>query len=127
MPPHSAERDDDTSRARRASTRRRPGSVRPTRWWLEKLRQRAEGAYDELDLSEPITFATEAERDAAVRFFNAAYRAEESGLRQAHALSDEMAALDDELAEALRLYGDEEGWHRELLVEFLEYLGGEVR
>jgi hypothetical protein len=84
--------------------------------------------YDEtLDLSVPITFESEADRDAAIRFFNAAYRAEESGLRQAHELADEMEAMDPELAEALRLYGDEEGWHRELLVEFLEYLGGEVR
>ena len=127
MPPQSGERDGETSPSGRAPTRRRPGSVRPTGWWLDKLRQRAEGVYDELDLSEPIAFASEAERDAAVRFFNAAYRAEESGLRQAHVLSDEMAALDTELAEALRLYGDEEGWHRELLVEFLDYLGGEVR
>ena len=89
---------------------------------------RAENMYEEkLDLSEPIEFADEAERDAAVRFFNAAYRAEESGLRQAHELADEMAALDPELAEALRLYGDEEGWHRELLVEFLDHIGGEIR
>lgn len=80
-----------------------------------------------LDLSEPMVFADEAERDAAIRFFNAAYRAEESGLRQAHVLADEMQALDPELAEALRLYGNEEGWHRELLTEFLGYLGGEVR
>lgn len=80
-----------------------------------------------LDLSEPITFASEVERDAAIRFFNAAYRAEESGLRQAHELADEMAALDPELAEALKLYGDEEGWHRELLTEFIDYLGGEIR
>jgi hypothetical protein len=26
----------------------------------------------------------------------------------------------------LRLYGDEEGWHRELLTEFLEHIGGRV-
>ena len=127
MPSESVQRGESTSRRRRPSTPRRPGSNRPTRWWLDKLRQRAEGAYDELDLSEPLAFGTEAERDAAVRFFNAAYRAEESGLRQAHALADEMAELDPELAEALHLYGDEEGWHRELLVEFLDYLGGEVR
>lgn len=126
MPPPSGERDGETSRGGRAPNRR-PGSRRPTRWWLDKLRQRAEGEQDELDLSHPLEFASEAERDAAVRFFNAAYRAEESGLRQAHALSEEMAALDPELAEALRLYGDEEGWHRELLVAFLDYLGGEVR
>lgn len=107
---------------------RRGVTVRTTDWWLDKLQQRARGMYDEhLDLSEPIAFASELERDAAVRFFNAAYRAEESGLKQAHELADEMAELDPELAEALRLYGDEEGWHRELLVEFLDYLGGEVR
>jgi hypothetical protein len=89
---------------------------------------RAENMYEEtLDLSEPLEFESEAERDAAVRFFNAAYRAEESGLKQAHDLAIEMEALDPDLAEALRLYGDEEGWHRELVVEFLEYLGGEVR
>ncbi len=83
--------------------------------------------YDErLDLR-PIPFADEAQRDAAIRFFNAAYRAEESGLRQAHELSDEMRAIDPDLAEALRLYGDEEGWHRELLTEFLGHIGGEVR
>jgi len=125
MPPQRAEQD--ASRHPRRPRGRRPGSRRPTRWWLDKLRQRAEGVQDELDLREPLTFASEVERDAAVRFFNAAYRAEESGLRQAHVLSDEMAALDPELAEALRLYGDEEGWHRELLVEFLDYLGGDVR
>ena len=107
---------------------RRGVTVRTTQWWLDKLRQRAAGMYDEhLDLSVPIEFADEAERDAAVRFFNAAYRAEESGLKQAHELADELGALDSELAEALHLYGDEEGWHRELLVEFLDYIGGDVR
>jgi hypothetical protein len=84
--------------------------------------------YEEsLDLSEPIPFADEAERDAAIRFFNAAYRAEESGLRQAHELAAEMEKLDPELAEALRLYGNEEGWHRELLTEFLAHIGGDIR
>ncbi len=38
-----------------------------------------------------------------------------------------MEADDPDLAEALRLYGDEEGWHRELLTQFLAWLGGEVR
>lgn len=28
---------------------------------------------------------------------------------------------------SLRLYGDEEGWHRQLLTEFIAYLGGEIR
>jgi hypothetical protein len=103
-------------------------TVRPTSWWLERLRRRAKGMYDEkLDLSQPIPLADEAERDAAIRFFNAAYRSEESGLRQAHALAEQLRATDPELAEALELYGNEEGWHRELLTEFLAHLGGEVR
>ena len=102
--------------------------VRPTSWWLDKLRQRSDDMYEEqLDLSEPIVFSDDAERDAAVRFFNAAYRAEESGINQAHVLAEEMRALDPELADALELYGNEEGWHRELLIEFLDYIGGEVR
>jgi hypothetical protein len=105
-----------------------PAASRPTSWWLDKLRQRASTMYDDkLDLSQPIEFASEAERDAAIRYFNAAYRAEESGLAQAHVLAEQMRADDPDLAEALRLYGNEEGWHRELLTEFLAYLGGDVR
>jgi hypothetical protein len=84
-------------------------------------------AYEKLDLSTPIEFSAPEEREAAIAFFNAAFRAEESGLRQAHELADEMARTDGDLAECLRLYGDEEGWHRELLTEFLGWLGGEVR
>jgi len=80
-----------------------------------------------LDLSRPPAFASPEEQRAAVAFFNAAYRAEESGLRQAHELADEIAAHDPDLAECLRLYGDEEGWHRQLLTEFLAWLGGSVR
>jgi hypothetical protein len=38
-----------------------------------------------------------------------------------------MAQRDPDLAECLRLYGDEEGWHRQLLTEFLGWLGGNVR
>ena len=38
-----------------------------------------------------------------------------------------MSEWDPELAECLRLYGDEEGWHRELLTQFLAHLGGAVR
>lgn len=64
---------------------------------------------------------------AAINFFNAAYRAEESGLRQAHELAERVRARDPDLADVLKLYGDEEGWHRELLVEFLDWLGGDVR
>src|SRR5580704_12898270 len=115
------------------STHERPsvagkGSRRPTSWWLAMLRRRAERMYEEkLDLSQPIVFSSPVERAAAAAFFNAAFRAEESGLSQAHALSAEVAAYDPDLAECLRLYGNEEGWHRELLTEFLGYLGGEVR
>jgi hypothetical protein len=104
------------------------GSRRPTSWWLAMLRRRAERMYEEtLDLSEPIRFASDVERAAAVAFFNAAFRAEESGLSQAHALAGEIEARDPDLAECLRLYGDEEGWHRQLLTQVLAYLGGEVR
>jgi hypothetical protein len=84
--------------------------------------------YEEtLDLSKPIAFASETERLAAIAFFNAAFRAEESGLMQAHTLADEVARWDPDLAECLRLYGDEEGWHRQLLTQFLEHIGGEIR
>jgi hypothetical protein len=82
---------------------------------------------EQLDLSRPVEFASEKERLACVRFFNAAYRAEESGLQQAHELAEVLRARDPELAECLVLYGNEEGWHRELLEEFLHGIGGEVR
>lgn len=82
---------------------------------------------EKLDLSRPIPFECAEEQQAAIAFFNAAYRAEESGLRQAHELADQVAREDPDLAECLRLYGDEEGWHRELLTEFLGWLGGSVR
>ena len=92
------------------------------------LRKRAERMYDEkLDLSQPIVWASEEERTAAIAFFNAAYRAEESGLAQAHDLAKDVAAWDPDLAECLRLYGNEEGWHRELLTEFLTWIGGTVK
>jgi len=104
------------------------GKQRPTSWWLSMLRRRAERMYDEeLNLDEPIVWANEEERLAAIAFFNAAYRAEESGLTQAHELADEVAAWDPDLAECLRLYGNEEGWHRELLTKFLAYIGGDVK
>jgi hypothetical protein len=82
---------------------------------------------ERLDLTHPPAFASAEEQRAAIAFFNAAFRAEESGLRQAHELSGEVQARDPELAECLRLYGDEEGWHRSLLTEFLAWLGGDVR
>lgn len=104
------------------------GSRRPTAWWLAMLRKRRERMYEEkLALDVPIAWSSEAEREAAIAFFNAAFRAEESGLFQAHELAAEIEALDPDLAECLRLYGDEEGWHRELLTQFLAYLGGDIR
>lgn len=96
--------------------------------WLRLLRKRRERMDAEtLDLSTPIVWESEEERQAAIAFFNAAFRAEESGLRQAHEIADEIAEWDPELAEVLKLYGDEEGWHRELLTAFIAHLGGEVR
>ena len=104
-----------------------PPVDRPSTWWLQTLQRRALRMQDEaLDLSAPITFSDAAERRAALKFFNAALRAEESGLRQAHELSEEVSAWDPTLAEVLRLYGNEEGWHRQLLTEFLSFLGGGV-
>jgi hypothetical protein len=82
---------------------------------------------DALDLSTPIAWESPEEQQAAIAFFNAAFRAEESGLRQAHEIAGDVEAWDPELAETLRLYGDEEGWHRELLTKFLAFLGGDVR
>jgi hypothetical protein len=82
---------------------------------------------EELDLSTPVVWETAEEQAAAVAFFNAAFRAEESGLRQAHDIAGDVESWDPELAETLRLYGDEEGWHRELLTKFLAYIGGAVR
>lgn len=106
---------------------RKSSSSRPTEWWLSVLKKRAEKMNDEyLDLSEPIQFSTLDEQRAALKFFNAAFRAEESGLQQAHDLADEVSVWDPDLGEVLRLYGSEEGWHRTLLTEFLEHLGGDV-
>jgi len=97
---------------------------RPTSWWLDTLRKRAERMYEEhLDLSQPVEFESEEERLACIKFFNAAYRAEESGLAGAHKLADEVREWDPDLAECLVLYGNEEGWHRELLDAFLAYIG----
>lgn len=101
---------------------------RPTSWWLAALRKRRERmSYEKLDFSVPVRWESEEERIAANAFFNAAFRAEESGLRQAHDLADEVSSWDPELGETLRLYGEEEGWHRELLTEFLEKTGGFVK
>lgn len=121
-PPPS--RDPSPSRAQHGAGPEK----RSTAWWLAMLRRRAERMYSEkLDLAEPIVWSSEVERQAAIAFFNAAFRAEESGLRQAHELAEEIEAIDPDLAEVLRLYGNEEGWHRELLTEFMEHIGGEIR
>ena len=101
---------------------------RPTAFWLRLLQQRRSRVHEEkLDLSVPVQWDSPDEQTAAIGFFNAAFRAEESGLRQAHEIADEVRTWDPELAETLRLYGDEEGWHRQLLTEFIAYLGGEIR
>jgi hypothetical protein len=95
---------------------------------LSTLRRRRERmGVEKLDLSVPAAFASPEERVAAIAFFNAAFRAEESGLRQAHELAHVLDRSDPDLAECLRLYGDEEGWHRSLLTEFLGWLGGGVK
>jgi hypothetical protein len=101
-------------------------TARPTAWWLSALKRRAERQHDDYPSPEPLHFDSEEQRRAAQKFFNAAFRAEESGIRQAHELADEVAAWDPELAQVLRLYGNEEGWHRELLSDFLKELGGRV-
>lgn len=103
-------------------------TVRPTSFWLSALRKRAARMYDEkLELDAPVQFRDELQRRAAVKFFNAAFRAEESGLRQAHELAEEVRSFDPELAEVLALYGNEEGWHRQLLTEFLRHIGGDIQ
>jgi hypothetical protein len=107
------------------------GASRPprtTRFWLEALQRRRTRIEGEAPFAaEPLEFESQAEREAAVRFFNAALRAEESGLTQAHALALKFEAVDPDLAQVLRLYGDEEGWHHKLLLEFLPLVGGSVR
>src|ERR1019366_1654618 len=69
--------------------------TRPTSWWLAALRKRrARMASETLDLSQPPAFASVEEHAEPIAFYNAAYRAEESGLRQAHELADEMGRVD---------------------------------
>jgi hypothetical protein len=80
-------------------------TARPTAWWLSALKRRAERQHDDYPSPEPLHFDSEEQRRAAQKFFNAAFRAEESGIRQAHELADEVAAWDPELAQVLRLYG----------------------
>ncbi|MEZ4226861.1 MAG: ferritin-like domain-containing protein [Polyangiaceae bacterium] len=99
---------------------------RPTAWWLATLERRRD--HGDAGLGDgAIDLALPEVQEAAVRFFNAALRAEESGQSQAHALADALSDVDAELARTLRLYGDEEGWHRELLIDFLARLGGSIR
>ena len=45
---------------------------------------------EHLDLSKPVEFESEEERLACISFFNAAYRAEESGKVGAHKLAEEV-------------------------------------
>lgn len=98
---------------------------RPAAWWLDKLQQRR-ASRREPEFGPIRAFASEAQRRAALKFFNAAYRAEQSGIGQAQVLSQRVAASDPELARILELYGAEEGWHQELLEHFLAQLGGGV-
>jgi hypothetical protein len=104
-----------------------PPTSRPTAWWRSALERRRRHMSEPEAALEPPSFASDDERQAALKFFNAAYRAEESGIRQAHELADEVATWDPELAQVLRLYGDEEGWHQALLTDFLRELGGQVQ
>ncbi|MCH2108439.1 MAG: ferritin-like domain-containing protein [Polyangiaceae bacterium] len=106
---------------------RQSATTRPTSWWLNTLRRRAEKMHDEyVDTTTAIQFSGEKEQYAAVKFFNAAFRAEESGLRQAHELAEEVSTWSPDLGEVLRLYGDEEGWHRELITSFLHSIDGKI-
>jgi hypothetical protein len=102
--------------------------TRPTAWWLDALRRRQRTMYQhEENLFGPISFASEAERNACGGFFNAALRAEESGASQASRLAAEVRSWDPELAECLELYGAEEAWHRDLVERFLGHIGCEIR
>ena len=68
--------------------KRPPPTARPTSWWLSALRRRAERLHQHDDEPlPPLTFDSALERRAAIKFFNAAFRAEESGIRQAHELA----------------------------------------
>ena len=102
--------------------------TRPTAWWLQALQRRAATMYDhEESLFVPVRFQSDEERHACGGFFNAALVAEMSGSSQAGRLADQVRAWDPELAECLRLYGAEEGWHHDLLQRFLGHIGCEVR
>jgi hypothetical protein len=59
----------------RARAANRPGS-----WWLGTLQKRARNAHsDGLDLSGPAPFTEPLQKQAAIKFFNAAYLDEQSG------------------------------------------------
>ncbi|HEX2733252.1 MAG TPA: ferritin-like domain-containing protein [Polyangiaceae bacterium] len=90
------------------------------------MRARTRVEHEPVTLEAP-SFRDPRERRAALKFFNAAYRAEQSGITQAHALATEVQTWDPELARLLELYGAEEGWHQELLESFLGQLGGGVQ
>ncbi len=132
MQTRTVQTEKDRERAQRFARNRgrvNPAVLRPTRWWLDTLRRRAASMYHEPTdaLRQPVVFSSAEEQAACIAFFNAAYRAEESGMTQAHRLADQVRAHDPDLAECLVLYGNEEGWHRELLTEFLPHIGGSVR
>lgn len=101
---------------------------RSTAFWLRTLRaRRARIAQSEPPASDsPIEFSSAEEARAAGKFFNAAFRAEQSGLTKAHELAGLVRASDPELAEVLVLYGDEEGWHEELLTAFMPRIGARI-
>lgn len=98
---------------------------RPTSWWLKTLQQRAASMYEDEEKLPPAEFESDEERRACISFFTAALRAEESGSAQAQQLAAAMREIDPDLAECLALYGAEENWHRELIVDFLREMGAE--
>ncbi len=110
------------------ATKSRNVHQRPDAWWLQTLRKRAKArrsSWQEVECAPQ--FAGDEQRRATIKYFNAAFRAEQSGAGQAELLSDVVAEWDAELAEILALYGKEEDWHRELLTGFLEDIGGSVQ
>ncbi|HYP87494.1 MAG TPA: ferritin-like domain-containing protein, partial [Polyangiaceae bacterium] len=62
-----------------SSRARTPPTSRPTAWWLAALQRRAARMHEYDAPAAPMKFDTEVERRAAIKFFNAAFRAEESG------------------------------------------------
>src|SRR5262245_59461562 len=92
--------DERCCRAGRSTKRNQgrinPAVTRPTAWWLDVLRRRAATMYSEPTdkLRIPVEFTSEAEQRACIAFFNAAYRAEESGLSQAHRLAAQIQPRD---------------------------------